>query len=205
MRPHAPRWKVWVGLLWLALGVAAALILGLAPAEQTLGQGIKWVYIHTAIIWTAMLGLVACGGLGLAAVLLEFRRGAAWRAAAGWVTFGLLILAVLSSLAVMQVNWGGISWNEPRTVSLLRALALWLIVQVAGPWVADRRWRGALTALAAGVAVFPMRFGPLLIHPENPMGASGSAGMRFAFIALFGLCLAASASVVWVLQRQSKS
>jgi len=196
------RWPHWAVPLWAGLAVAAALILWVSPTEQTLGQGMKWVYIHLAFIWTAMLGMLIVGILSVIQVFSSRTAWQRWDAAAGWATLGALGLALIGSLVVMRVNWGGISWDEPRTQSLLRTLAIWIIVQFAGPWVTDRRLRGLLTAVLVAVAIIPMHFGPLVIHPPDPLGTSSSNLIRLASVALFGVVLAAGASATWVIQQR---
>ena len=47
----------------------AALLLWLAPAEQTLGSGITSVYVHVALTWTGMTGLIIAAVLGLAPII----------------------------------------------------------------------------------------------------------------------------------------
>ncbi len=189
-------------LLWAALAGAASLILWLSPDEQTLGTGMKWVYIHLAFIWTAMLGMLSAGILSLIQVFSDRTGWRQWGTATTWATLGVLAFAIITSIAVMQVNWGGISWEEPRTQALLRASAIWLIVTIAGPWITHRRARGVLIAVVAVAALVPMRYGPLAIHPQNALGASPSDAIRVAAVGLFGVVFAASASAVWFIQQQ---
>jgi hypothetical protein len=184
------------------LAVTAGLILWFSPAEQTLGQGIKWVYIHVAVIWTAMLCLVTVGILSLAQVFSDRPGWRQWSTAASWSSLGLLALALVTSLVVMQVNWGGIALDEPRMQALLRATAIWAVVHFAGPWITDRRLRGVLVAVVVVVAILPLRAGPLVIHPPDPLGLASSNAFRLAAAGLFGVVLAASASVVWVIRQQ---
>ncbi len=189
-------------LLWAALAVAAGLILWLSPDEQTLGTGMKWVYIHLAFIWTAMLGMLIAGILSLIQVFSDRAGWRQWGTAITWATLGVLVFAIITSIAVMQVNWGGISWEEPRTQALLRASAIWLIVTIAGPWIAHRRLRGVLIAVVAAVALIPMRYGPLAIHPQNALGTSPSDAIRLAAVGLFGVVFVASAGAAWVIQQR---
>ena len=42
-----------------------ALLVWVAPIEQSLGQGIKIVYVHVGLIWAGMLGFALNGLLGL--------------------------------------------------------------------------------------------------------------------------------------------
>lgn len=189
-------------LLWAALAVAAGLILWLSPDEQTLGTGMKWVYVHLAFIWTAMLGMLSAGILSLIQVFSDRAGWRQWGIATTWATLCVLAFSIITSIAVMQVNWGGISWEEPRTQALLRASAIWLIVTVAGPWITHRRVRGVLIAVVAVAALVPMRYGPLAIHPQNALGASPSDAIRVAAVGLFGVVFAASASAVWFIQQR---
>lgn len=48
--PGSRRWSVMLALV--ALGAA---IVWLAPAERSLGAGIRWVYIHVALVWAGTL------------------------------------------------------------------------------------------------------------------------------------------------------
>jgi len=43
-----------VPLLLVVLGM---LVVWLAPAERTLGEGIRWVYVHVALVWAGTLAL----------------------------------------------------------------------------------------------------------------------------------------------------
>jgi hypothetical protein len=204
MPPNENRWLGWAVPLWVVLALAAGLILWLSPAEQTLGQGMKWVYIHLAFIWTAMLGMLIVGLLSLIQVFSDRAGWRQWGTAASWGTLGVLVFAVISSIVVMQVNWGGISWDEPRTQSLLRTMAIWIIIHFAGPWISTQRLRAGLTAVAIAAALIPMRFGPLVIHPQDPLGMSSSNAIRLASAGLFGVVFAASASAVWVIKQRLK-
>ena len=53
------------------LAVAIALLLWLAPAEKTMGTGMRSVYLHVGLIWTGIAGFGVGGLLGL---LVLFRN-----------------------------------------------------------------------------------------------------------------------------------
>jgi hypothetical protein len=54
----------------LALVMLGALLVWLAPAERSLGDGIRWVYVHVGLVWagTVALGVAGVAGVALAAV-----------------------------------------------------------------------------------------------------------------------------------------
>ncbi len=128
----------------LAILITLALIVGaafLAPIEKTLGSNIRLIYVHAAWVWTGKLafGLSAIAGL-LALVfftrkkLVHLSRAIAYTALFFWLTY------LPMSLIVMQVNWGGFFFDEPRwRVPLL--LGIIAILLQVGLWIFnnDRR------------------------------------------------------------------
>lgn len=182
-----------------AISFLAVLVVWLAPTEQTLGEGIRVVYVHVALIWTGMLGLVMAGLLGLILLLSASRALAPWLAALGKVAFAFYAAASLVSLVAQQVNWGGISWNEPRTGAMLQLLAVALIVQVLSGWVQDARFQGGLHALLGLFLLWSWQMTPLQLHPDNPVGASTSTAIRLAFYGLFGLSALAATWLTFLL------
>jgi hypothetical protein len=192
-RPLTGQFVTW-GLLLLLLA-AIGLILVRAPLEQTLGSGIRVVYIHVALIWAGMAGLLLNGLLGLAVALTERPLLERWRQILGWLFIGLFVLGVLVSLWAQQVNWGGILWREPRNVAVFNVTAVALISQILADWSPRLRWRGLLSAALAAFLLWEIPRAELVMHPENPVGSSHSAGIQFTFYSLAVLCFL---TVLWL-------
>ena len=200
----AIRWAANARLAWAILGVivlAAAALLLLAPAEATIGDGIRFVYIHVALIWAGMLLLIVAGLLGMI-VLLGGRPGpAGWMQIVAWVALGFFAAGVITSLAAEIVNWGGIAWREPRTAANLNLLAVVVIVQVVSSWLpkswaATLRLQGALNLLLAVAVVWTTITTELQLHPANAVGDATSRAIQLTFYGLFLLCLLAA---VWLI------
>ena len=170
----------------------SAVVVGMAPTERTLGDGIRVVYVHVALIWTGMLGLALGGILGLVLLLSARQETARWLAPLGRIAFGFYLASSLVSLVAQQVNWGGISWNEPRTGAMLQLLAVALIVQILSGWVQDGRIQGGLHAFLGLFLLWSWRTTPLQLHPENPVGTSTSATIPLVFYGLFALSAVAA-------------
>ncbi|MCA9971543.1 MAG: hypothetical protein KC425_15070 [Anaerolineales bacterium] len=185
------------------VALLAALLLWRAPAEQTLGSGIKIVYLHVALIWVGMAGIALSGLLGLATAVFPRPRLAAWLHAASWTAFAFYAAGAVVSLAAEIVNWGAIFWQEPRTAAILQVLAVAVIVQVTHGWPLDARLKGTLHAALAGFMLWATTRAGLVLHPDNPIGSSSSAAIRFAFFGLFGLFAVAAGWLTWLLQRRS--
>ena len=65
-----------IGASLLVLAVAALALAWAAPSDVTLAGTSKVVYLHGALVWTALLTLTAAGVLGLAALMAALiKRG----------------------------------------------------------------------------------------------------------------------------------
>jgi hypothetical protein len=195
--------------LWLILGglaLAAVVVVWLAPAEQTLGGGIRWVYVHVALTWTGMTALVVAGLLGAALAWTGRPPLQAWTVATGAVGLGFYVAGLAVSLGAAIVNWGGVFWDEPRTQTNLQVLAVGVIVVVAAWWWPNARGRGLLFALLAAWMVWSLAITPLVLHPRNPIMTSSSAAIQSTFLTLYGLgSLAAAALIVHFHSRAAPS
>ena len=184
--------------------VAAALLVLTAPAERTLGDGIRVVYVHVALTWAGAVGLVAAGLVGGALAFTGREWLRPWMAAVGWVGWGFYLAGFLVSMGAAQVNWGGVNalfWREPRTVGAIQVLAVALIVLVLGGWLRWPRVQGALNAvLAAFVAWSSLGTTTFILHPSAAVGAS-SEGVQARFAAVFLLSCLGGAWSVWRLRR----
>lgn len=189
-RVAARSWLTWLAFILIFLASAALVLL--APAEATIGQGIRIVYIHVALIWSGMLLLLVAGLSGL----LVLRAGpsplAQWMQNVALVGTLFFAAGVITSLAAEIVNWGGIAWREPRTAANLNLLAVAVIVQVVNSWLARARWRATLNALLAAAVVWTTVTTEVQLHPDNAVGDATSSGIQLAFYGLTVLCLLAA-------------
>ncbi len=173
---------------WLLLGVcilAAALILLLMPAEKTLGQVVKIVYLHGALSRAGMAGLVAAGATGLAYLirrrpgLLRWTQGLLL---SGW---GFWVAHFVVSMPATRLTWGPwVAWGEPRVTMTLQLMAAGLVVIVITRLLGDGRFT-ALAAFLLAIAVWVMagRTG-VIRHPLDPIGTSPSTLLRLVYLAL---------------------
>ena len=117
---------------WPLLGLCfllAALILILMPAEKTLGQIIKIVYLHGALSRAGMIGFWAAGIVGIIYLLRPRPALARWTQAlllGGWSYWAAHFLV---SMPATRLTWGPwIAWGEPRVTMTLQVLLAGLVV-----------------------------------------------------------------------------
>lgn len=190
-------WAILGGLL-----TAAAILVWLAPEEQTLGQGIRSVYVHVALIWAGMAGLSVAGLLGLGVLFSAHEGLQRWAATIGWVALALFAAGLLMSVVAARANWGGVFLAEPRYLSASNVLVLGLVIQIVNGWLPSVRVRGLLSALLAAFLGWSTATTPSVLHPDNAARASSSVAIQSTFFGLFILACLGGAWVVWYLRRR---
>jgi hypothetical protein len=185
-------WIVPVVLLLLM-----ALLVWRAPVEQSLGQGIKIVYVHVGLIWAGMLGFALNGLLGLVVAATGSKKLVDWLHIIGLVSLSVFVVSVIVSLVAEQVNWGGIFWQEPRNMAVFSVTAVAIIVLVLNSWLPWRRVQGLLAAGLAAFAILTLPSAPMVMHPENPARASSSMGIQYGFYGVFVLAVLIGIWSVW--------
>lgn len=179
------RWSIPLVLL-----AAGTLLVWLAPAERTLGEGIRWVYVHVGLVWAGALALAiaSCGGIAVAVsgrADLEGWVWAAWQAGLAAFTLG-----VVFSLIAARINWGAIVLAEPRMAASLRFLALAAIIQVLASWGATPRLTGVLAVATFGLLVWQVGGAELVLHPRDPVRTATSRAIQWTFAGSFAIATA---------------
>lgn len=167
------------------LAVAIALLLWLAPAEKTLGTGMRSVYLHVGLIWTGIAGFSLSGLLGLLVLLRNDPRLDGWAQRVAWVAIGFFAAGFLSSMLASKINWGGVFLDEPRNRSALMVLCVALIVQIWGSWPVWTRLKGLLRVGLVAIFAWSNLTTPLVLHPQNPIRTSTSTAIQYTFLGIF--------------------
>lgn len=178
------------------IGLGAALAI-LAPAERTLGDGIRWVYVHVSLVWAGSAALAVAGLLGTAALVSGSAGVSAWTRAVWHAGLVVFALGIAFSLVAARVNWGAVFLAEPRMVAALRILAMAVILAVLDSWLARPRLTGALALLTAGLLAWQIGGAQLVMHPRDPIRQASAVGIQatFAIGFLIGAALTVSAAL----------
>ena len=199
--PHASRWA-WLILAILVLSFFALALL--APPEKSLGEAIRYVYVHVALTRAGLWGFYLAGVLGIGVIVTAGKRLQHWTQVLTWVAFALFFAGGIGSIFAQQASWGGLLLEEPRNRSSLSVMAVALIILVINNWIPWMRVRGLLyVALAAYVAwIIPST--PLVFHPANAVGSSPSSAIRWSFLILSLIACLIGAWFVWYFGRSRK-
>lgn len=198
-------------LLAIGLFLLLAVWVVLAPAESRLGNTVKLVYVHGALVWAGLFTFSAAGLLGLVALVVRHLVGPAERArvwyrgteAAGLAALIVWAGYVISSMAVTALTWGQlVAWNEPRVrvtgLILVGAVVLYVVARLV-----DHADFTAVINLLMGIVPWVMvRQADAIRHPVDPIGGSGSTAIQGYFL-LIELTVAGLAAtlIAWLWVR----
>lgn len=185
------RW--WLLALIVILQIA---VLVISPEEETLGIGIKPVYLHVSLTWTGMVLFLLTGLLALGVIISGNGRLACWQRRIFLISLLFYGMGFLISMYASWLNWGGIPWQEPKIRTALN-----VVVSGIGAWylcelVRPLRLKGAAGLIPLVYLFFGGRSPRMVLHPDNPV-ASSPIGIQSTFYILFGLAILFSIWSVW--------
>lgn len=156
----------------------------LSPAEATLGNIVKLVYLHGAMERIAVLGFLLAGVFGLAHLLFQRESLAHWTQACIETGLVLWTAQVLVSLPAQILAWGAISWDEPRVAGALWIISLAGLTYGVARWMSGARWM-SMAAIAIALIVTAILHGEVnVVHPPNAILASDSSAIKFFYAAI---------------------
>ncbi|MFZ1768535.1 MAG: hypothetical protein WAU00_05010 [Caldilinea sp.] len=196
MTPDRPRWAP---LALTALGFAGlAAALWLIPPEQTLGNVIKVIFLHGALVRVALLVFGAAGVLSLGFLLSRRVALFAWAMATQKGAVTLWILYVLTSIISTRLSWSEwIAWEEPRVRASIHVLWFSIACLLLVLWMGNRYVAAAVNVLVTGVTWALIRGATIIRHPFDPIGSSGSD----AYQTLYWVMVAALMVLAFMLVR----
>lgn len=159
----------------------------LAPAETRLGNLVKLVYVHGALVWSGLFMFSLAGAVGLVALVMRhvirssggakhWVRGVEATSLAALIVW---ILYVMSAMLVTGLTWGQfIAWNEPRVRATGLILVAAVILYVVARLVDQPDFAAVVGVLMGIVPWIVVRQADVIRHPVNPIGGSGSAAIQ---------------------------
>ena len=188
------------GVLFVVLLIGLALV----PPEAHLGQTIKLVFLHGALIWAGLLTFSLAGLLGLIALLIRRPRWYRGTEAAGLAALIVWIAYVISAMIVTGLTWGQwIAWGEPRVRATALILGAAVVLWLVGRLVGQPNFTAAINLLMGIVPWIVVRQAGVIRHPVDPIGSSESAAMKGAFLLIVLAVVGLSAVLVaWLWSRR---
>jgi len=197
---HSTIWN-WT-LLVILLALCAGL-LRLAPAEQTLGQTIKLVYLHGALIRASLIAFAAAGVLGILWLITIRAFILSWMIAVQRAALVVWIVCIFSSLIVTYAAWGvAVAWGEPRVIAILRVSLAVLIIFIVTSLMRLPVLTAAGNIALAIISIFVIQTAGVVLHPTNPIGESSSLLIQGYYVAIVLVICAIAATLASIFHRR---
>ncbi len=174
----------WIVPSLIVLAVLIAITAFVSPLDKTLGDRVRMVYVHGAIIRVVMAILVVAGGLGAAYLVTRREAVFDWARAAFEGGLALWFIYLGTSVVTTLQAWGGIAWFEPRWMVTLQMTGLLPIVLVVGLIVKNSKISAALFAVVPIVMMLLLAQARLVLHPLDPIGESGNSAIQLAYVVM---------------------
>ncbi len=197
-----------IGPSLLVLSVLIVITAFAAPLDKTLGDKVRMVYVHGAIIRVVMAILVIAGGLGVAYLVTRREGVFDWASAAFSGGLALWFIYLGTSIVTTLQSWGAIAWFEPRWMVTLQMSGLLPVVFVVGLIVKNSKISAALFAVVPIVMMVLLAQARLVLHPLDPIGESGNSAIQLAYVIMLIWWVLVGVQVVrgmraWAVARQS--
>jgi len=190
----------WITPLAIGLVVLLTGLVWFAPAERTLGQTVKLVYLHGALVRTAVVLFAISLPVNLIATLKHQSSWLAWGKALTWAALAIWLTHTLVSMITTYASWGvWIAWYEPRTRFTFNLAGAGLATVLAAYLVGHGRFTALAFAALAGVILVLLPGLGFIQHPLDPIGTSPSDTIRLFYAVMLAVSVAlAGVLVVWL-------
>jgi hypothetical protein len=187
-------------VLWFALTLAAiAGLTAIGPAEKSLGDNVRVVYLHGVWVWASLAGFLAAGAAGLAGLLTRRQKLHRWSLALGRTGLLFWITYLPISIWAMQTNWNGLFLAEPRFRLAVIFSVTGLLLQVGVTLLEDPAWASSGNLLFVAALFFALRTTENVMHPPAPILNSDAPLIQGFFAAMLVLTLLAAWQVArWI-------
>ena len=190
-------------LAFLITLVILILLTIFGPSEKTLGAHLSLVLLHGAWVWSGKLAFGLAALFGAAALLwhtrsylLQLSRALAYTGLFFWLTY------LPMSLWVMQLNWGGFFFDEPRWRIPFLFGVIAVLLQI-GLWLFNNHWLTAASNLLYGIGLW-WQLGGIqnVLHPDAAVAQSDSLLIQNYFLILLVFAVVFGAQLTfWLFER----
>jgi len=178
-------------LSWLT-PLAILVLLFLLPPERILGDVIKLVLLHGALV---RAGLIAFAIAGLLSVICLVSTNPIWQRWCVAIQIAAILLwlgNVISSSIATKLSWGEwIAWSEPRVWATLHVTWLSLACLMLVLWVNQRIFTALANIIVAGLSWGLIKGATLVRHPFDPLGTSNVILYQLLYVAMVAVLLLA--------------
>jgi len=179
---------IWFILTLLVIGMLTIF----SPAEHSLGQHIRIVYLHGAWVWASLATFFAAGVFGGLGLITRRQSYHCWSSAYGRTGLIFWVTSLPLSLWVMQSNWNGLFLAEPRWRLALVFAITGLLLQVGLSLAGKPALTSALNLGYFISLLVALQQTANVMHPDSPILKSNAWHIQLFFFGLVLLTLLAA-------------
>lgn len=176
-----------------------AVVLVLIPDESVMGAGIKYVYVHVALVFTGTLGFAMMGITGVIVLILNKKTLFNLIISLGFVSSAAYAFSILISMISASIMWGSVSFTEPYMVMSIQVLLAAMVVQISYllmPWL---KLKAVMSLIPIIFLLWLTNTTKVVLHPASPNRDSSSSIIKISFAAVFIPCLLLALFLVYQL------
>ena len=164
------------------MAILVAVLLYLLPAESTLGNAIKVVFLHGAVARTGLIVFAVAGLVGIVFLLRKSQVIAEWSLAAQKTAVTVWIMYELTGLASSYLAWGiAAPFDEPQVVAGIKVLGTCIVFLMLTLWINDHRFTAVVNIVMGVMAWVVMKSAVNVRHPTDPIGSSNSVAFKLIY------------------------
>lgn len=175
-------------MIYVALLVVLAVLVVLSPAEATLGNVVKIVYLHGATERIAGYAYLLAAVLGIAYIVTKRNAFIAWTRAFAEIAILFWLAEFLISVPAQVLAWGGFTLNEPRVASAMWILVMTILVYGVARWIAEPMWIAFGAIANAAIFLIVLKGAVNILHPGSAIFASDSDAMKIFYMGIVIVC-----------------
>lgn len=199
--------RINLSLVWFLMTLLAIVALtSIGPAEKSLGNNVRVVYLHGAWVWTALVAYIAAGIIGFLGLVLARPVLQLWSRALGrtgllfWVTYLPL------SMWAMQANWNGLFLAEPRFKFAIVFSVTGILLQIGVTLLENPAWASGANMMFVVVLFLALRSTENVMHPPSAILDSDALRIQIYFGGLILLVLLAAFQIArWLFNTDCTS
>lgn len=178
----------WIPIIIFLLTIIVVII---SPEEKEIAAGIKPVYVHVSLTWTAMLLFFVSGLIAITNIIKRSEKIDKWLKHIFGVALAFHLSGLIMSIISSYINWGGVRLGEAKFQTTIYILIFGGIALLLMNLVKISQINSVLALIPAGLLIWASNQGQIGLHPSDPV-MNAPASIKYTFLGLFLLmiCLA---------------